>query len=668
MNRLYLLFAATIALSVACSSCATDGPGDKPTQSCTENSDCDPGFYCGDDDECAQDCDPSSADPGCADGETCDSLGRCVVEGECVIDDDCDDPPEESTCDGDALVGYSQVGTCDNENGETVCNYTETRTQCENGCFEGACSDDACAQVVCDNPPAAVCDDEMTLIEFSAMGTCSDGICDYMEVPTSCALGCMNGACEAGACEDEQCDMPPADECDNGTAITYADTGNCIDDEGTPICDYMPEYENCRYAPNGTCNNAACEGGDPQAGGILIREYMANPTGSFNDIAEWFEVVNVSGATVDLDGWKIQSGGVGSDEEHIITGPLTVDAGSTLLFARTDSVPFAYDYEYDGIALANNTDWLQLVNTSDEIVDYVFYESGAIIAGRSRKLDPSATQDVMANDDFANWCPSMGDEFTTSPSNYGTPGADNTACAADPCANFTCEAPRGFCVDGENKAVQYIDDNAMCQTSRFNNPYCDFDTMEVQCTDGAELCAFGACETIPDNVPAAGEVIITEFIPNPDGTDTDREWFEVYNTTGAEKSLFSVVFRNESGANPAEYQFFDPAITIGANEYLVFVRDTDETVNGGVVGGVEYSGGNLVNGASGADLLSLNTYDGTVIDAVPYDNPTDGSSFQLSSDSLDATANDDAANWCAATTSYGDGGNGSPGAANEACN
>jgi hypothetical protein len=598
MKRLYrFLSVASLSLVVAASGCGTDGPGEKGTQSCTEDADCDPGFYCGDDDECVQDCDPSSTEAQCADGETCNSLGRCVADGECTVDDDCDSPPEGTSCDGDTMVGYSQVGTCEDGDGGTVCEYSETRTQCENGCMDGSCVDDPCDEIVCDNPPAPICEDETTLIEFAQTGTCSGGICDYMEAPTSCALGCMNGQCMAGACENETCDMPPADECDGSTAVTYAATGNCIDDEGTPICDYMPEFENCAYTPGAECNNAMCEGGDPQSGELIIREYMANPSGSFNDLAEWFEVVNVSGGTVDLDGWTIESGGVGGDETHEIAGPLTVDDGGTLLFARTDSVPFDYDYDYEGISLANNSDWLALVNTDGDIVDYIFYEAGAVIGGRSRKLDPSATQDATANDDFANWCPSMGDEYDTAPPNYGTPGDDNTACAADPCTDYQCEAPQGFCIDGENTAVQYIDDNAMCETSRFNNPFCDFDTMEVECTDGAELCAFGVCETIPDNVPAAGEVIITEFIANPDGTDTDREWFEVYNTTGDEKSMFSVVFRNESGANPAEYQFFDPAITIGANEYLVFVRDTNEALNGGIVGGIEYSGGNLVNGA-----------------------------------------------------------------------
>lgn len=670
MSLIRLSYAVAIAATLlVASGCKTDDPTDK-TLSCTQDADCDPGSYCGADDKCTQDCDPASPDAACPTGESCDSNGRCVVSGECVSDDDCDTPPSEASCEGDTLVAYSEEGLCVAENDESSCEYTETRTQCENGCAGGFCLEDPCSAISCDAPPAPVCDtDDVTLITFSDPGTCSEGACEYGEVRQSCAVGCAGGECQTGTCETEMCDNPPADTCDGDTAVTYAPTGTCMDDNGTPLCDYMPLFETCTYlGPDATCSGAQCEGAAAQSGEILIREYMANPAGSFNDIAEWFEVVNTTGATIDLDGWTIRSGGVAGDEEHTIAGSVPVDAGAAAVMVRTDSVNFAFAYEYGGISLANNTDWLLLEDVDGNLVDYVFYEPGSILAGRSRKLDPVATQDVTANDDFANWCPSMTDEFLATPPNYGTPGADNTGCAADPCNGFTCEPPTGFCLDGENKAVQYGGANVMCEQSRFNNPFCDFETMEVQCTDGTELCALGDCQTLPSNLPGVGDVIISEFMPNPDGTDTDREWVEVYNTTGAELSLFSVVFRNESGANAAEYQFLDPALTVAANGYIVFARDIDPAVNGGVMNAFNYSGGNLVNGATGPGLLSLNLADGTVIDAAYYDNPSDGASYQLDVDTLDATSNDDAANWCAGVGSYGDGGEGTPGTANVSCN
>ncbi len=669
--------AAVIAMAFVSSGCKTDDPSDKVT-SCTQDLDCDPGFYCDDDDKCVQDCDPGAAEPGCAAGTSCDSFGRCVSSGECVVDEDCDSGPADATCDGSDIVGGSQVGTCDSGENGTVCNYAETRTTCENGCLGGECLPDACENVVCNAAPSPVCDgDGTTLITYSAAGTCLDGVCDYQETRMACAAGCNNARCLEGGCDGVTCDDPPADDCDGEVARRYGQAGTCVDNNGTPFCDYDLEFEDCLYT-FATCNNATCEGGVTEVGPLVIVEYMANPAGSFNDIGEWFEVVNTSNAAVELDGWTIRSAGTGNTpEEHVIAGLGPIDAGARMVFAYSDSVPFTPDYNYADVRLANNTDWIQLIDPNGGVSDHVYYEGGSILAGRSRKLSPAAPLDAASNNLFSNWCPSMGDEFATSPSNYGTPGGANTDCVADPCAGFTCEAPLGYCLDAENKAVQFVSNNTMCEVTRLNNPYCDYDTVEVQCTEGSQICAFGVCETIPPNVPQPGEVIFTEFMGNPDGSDTSREWFEIYNTTGGELSLFSVIFADSDSGNANDsFMFLDVNATVGAGQYLVFARDVDPSANGGVSGAFLYSGGHLKNNPDETQpfTLKLTQHDGTLIDESFYDNPVtitsslpSGRALQLDPGSLTAAGNDDGANFCFATVSYGDGGEGSPGAANEVC-
>ena len=169
------LFSIALLGLMLCAACGTDEPTDKTTN-CTQDVDCEAGFYCGDTNKCEQDCDPAAAEAGCAEGESCSTDGRCVVDGECVVDDDCDSPPVGLSCDGDSAVGHSQTGTCDIEAGVSVCNYSETRTPCENGCENGACLGDACEQMVCDSPPAPICEnDGITLYEYTAPGTCSAG-------------------------------------------------------------------------------------------------------------------------------------------------------------------------------------------------------------------------------------------------------------------------------------------------------------------------------------------------------------------------------------------------------------------------------------------------------------------------------------------------------------
>lgn len=684
MDVMKLAAFTLLVLLSACAGCATDDPTDK-TSSCTNDADCQAGFHCGADDKCVQQCDPSSATPQCAAGETCSSRGRCQVAGECLIDEDCDSPPSDATCDGITLVGYNQVGTCDDEGGETVCNYSETRTSCESGCLGGACIPDPCAELSCETPPSPVCAaDGMTLIQFSDPGLCFDGVCEYMETPASCALGCRGGACAAGSCDSVVCNMSPADKCDGDTAIVYGDTGMCIEINGSAVCDYDAQFDNCKYR-KAACANAVCGAPVVQVGGVLITEYMPNPVASFNDLGEWFEIANTSGADIDLNsGWMIRSEGTG--ESHTFVGAPTLAAGARMLLVFSSAVPFAYDYNYDKVRLANNTDWLEIVNPAGEIADYVFYEGGSILTGRSRKLDPSAPQDATANDDFGNWCPSMGDVYEAGPpSNYGTPGAVNTPCVADPCAGFACEKPDGFCNTRTNTAVQYVDQSVMCENTRFQNPFCNYDTNDVKCTDGTQLCAFGVCETIPSNLPTPGQLIITEAMPNPESFDADREWIEVYNTTAAPLAMFSMIFEdNELDTSNNEYQFLDITLSVPANGYLVFARNLNPAENGGITGAKLYSGAHLKNNPDPADAktppegmkLVLALRDGTVIDQAYYDNPVDeaagfpsGQSLQLDPDMLTSAGNDDRANWCFAPVSanYGQGGAGTPGAPNIQC-
>lgn len=664
------------------SACATDEPEGKAVDGeCESDEECSAGTYCGAAGECVQDCDPTSTDVQCDTGESCTADGRCVVLGECTDSGDCDSPPSTSTCDGDVRVGFEAIGECVDGGEGRVCDYSEERTPCDFGCSAGACNADPCDGVSCNAPPAATCDGD-TRVSFESQGICVDGGCDYVEERQECAAGCTNGVCNTSQCDSVTCDTPPADRCDEDTAVTYAATGSCDDSTGAAICNYAPIFEGCLYT-GASCDNAACVDPITQVGGVVIVEYMADPDDGFIDQNEWFEIVNVSGDSIDLTGWTIRSRGSQSDEVHVIEDnaetvvPDFAD-GDRLVFARrmgaTGSV--AVDYVYRDVSLANNTDWLQLENTAGEIVDYIYYEPGTIIEGRSRKLNPATTPTADANDDFAAWCPSLDDSesYTADPPNYGTPGAANSQCQVDPCADWTCERPEDFCLASDS-AIQYQQDTAQCEVTRFSNPRCDFMAMEVLCGSD-ELCASGVCEEIPANLPNQGDVIFTEIMGDPsEVSDANGEWFELYNTTGADVSLFSVVFEdNESGGRKDSYTILDPTAVVPAQGYIVFARNTDSAVNGGIVDAFEYTGSHLKNTVDPDTFkIRLALQDGTVI-AEPYYGPVGsgdkvptGASLQLDAGVLDAAGQSDPTNWCAATATYGDGDRGTPGMPNESC-
>ncbi len=663
-----------IALVLLVCACGTDAPNEKATTACTTDSDCSVGTYCGGANVCVSDCDSNIP---CSLGSSCTVNGRCSAEGSaCAVNDDCDAPPVGLSCDGDVLVGFGDLGNCDQTGAEPACVYSETRTPCELGCTATGCAADACESKLCDVAPSPRCGaDGMTRITYGANGACEgEGQCVHPEVADSCALGCVNGQCLQGACENISCNTPRVSKCDGNVAMSYAAVGTCDDTTGSPVCDYPLTFQHCGYV-NGTCEDAVCIDGITQVGGVVIVEIMPNPAGGSREADEWFEITNTSGADIDLTGWKIVSKGSGNNQEHVIaTNTLTpvpaFPAGSTLLLTATATAAGVAqsDYVYSGITLTNSTDWLALVNPNGEYVDYVFYETGAVVDGRSRKFNPAITASALENDNFGNWCPSLADPYTNGPDNFGTPGAANTACAVDACAEFTCVKPNDFCTDRAT-AVQFQANSAVCEESRFHNPYCNYQATDVTC-DAVEMCAMGTCEIIPSNLPTPGDVIFSEIMADPSKVgDTDGEWFELYNTTSSPLSLFSLEFKdNQTGSAADVYRIEDINATIPANGYLVFAKVQDSAVNGGVVGAFLFSGRHLVNSADPLVYnLSLALSDGTTIDTTYFGPASRGKSAQLSSTLLSAIGNDDAAAWCAATATYGLGDFGTPGATNIPC-
>ena len=165
---------------------------------------------------------------------------------------------------------------------------------------------------------------------------------------------------------------------------------------------------------------------------------------------------------------------------------------------------------------------------------------------------------------------------------------------------------------------------------------------------------------------AAGELVISELMPNPAAVDDSKgEWFEVYNATAGSVDLQGLSFYDD-GSN--SFTVADSTI-VAAGDYAVLGSDGDSGVNGGVSLDYEYGGSMALS--NGDDELYI-AYDGLVIDAVLYDTSkgwsvSSGASMSLDPMKLDAASNDLAASWCEASSSYGSGDLGTPGAANDAC-
>jgi len=163
-------------------------------------------------------------------------------------------------------------------------------------------------------------------------------------------------------------------------------------------------------------------------------------------------------------------------------------------------------------------------------------------------------------------------------------------------------------------------------------------------------------------VPAP-PLVINEIMQNPSAVgDSDGEWFEIYNPTGAAVDINDWTIRDDGIDN----HLIDNGgpLLVPAGGYVVLGNNADSGTNGGVTVDYSYGGGFFLS--NGADELILEDGGLTEVDRVEWDggptfpDPT-GASMSLRDPALD---NNVGANWCESVTPFGDGDLGTPGSAN----
>ncbi len=180
---------------------------------------------------------------------------------------------------------------------------------------------------------------------------------------------------------------------------------------------------------------------------------------------------------------------------------------------------------------------------------------------------------------------------------------------------------------------------------------------------GTPGVANGTCQMTTCSSP--GDLVITEIMANPDSIgDTSGEYFEVYNTTGADIDMLGYTVRD----NGTESFVVSSSLIVPAGGYAVLGRNGDAMTNGGVTVDYEYSGLSLANG----DDEVVIECDLMVIDEVIYvigtTFPTGaGASMSLDPNFLNTMDNDNGANWCLSTSALASGDTGTPGAINDTC-
>jgi uncharacterized repeat protein (TIGR01451 family)/predicted ribosomally synthesized peptide with SipW-like signal peptide len=150
----------------------------------------------------------------------------------------------------------------------------------------------------------------------------------------------------------------------------------------------------------------------PDAGKIMINEFLPNPNGSDNAHkpgGEWVELYNAGGSSVDVDGWKIYDN---NDSHYVMITPANTDSGSTLI------APLGFLVVYrngDSDFALNNEggDSVRLYDgpiSSSVLIDFYVYTTDA----------PSGKSYARIPDGSTNWVDPL-----------PTPGEENSLVGAD---------------------------------------------------------------------------------------------------------------------------------------------------------------------------------------------------------------------------------------------
>jgi len=172
----------------------------------------------------------------------------------------------------------------------------------------------------------------------------------------------------------------------------------------------------------------------------------------------------------------------------------------------------------------------------------------------------------------------------------------------------------------------------------------------------------------PAGALAYGDLLITEVMYDPSAlTDTEGEWFEIYNNSGRTLDLENLIL-DRDGTNSHTIGVPDE---LQAGEYLVLMRTESAT---DATDGYTY-GSSITLSNSGAVLSIFNeetdSGPGSLIFSLDYGAAAfpggSGASISLDPGHLNATDATSGSHWCVSTTIFSTGDAGTPGQPNDNC-
>ncbi|MFT5684921.1 MAG: hypothetical protein ACI8RZ_005866, partial [Myxococcota bacterium] len=343
--------------------------------------------------------------------------------------------------------------------------------------------------------------------------------------------------------------------------------------------------------------------GDLSAGDLIVTEIMSNPAAVSFYRGQWFEIYNNSGAEVDLEDLVVTGSG---SESFTVSSSVTVASGGYAVFAlRSNSA----------------------VNGGLPSVDVVFSRSDFLL---------SAGTDTVT----------LGYDGTT----FDTLTYDNGATFPDPIGASMSLSPDNLDATDNNTGGNW------CEPA---STYGDGDY-------GTPGSANDACPVDLSNL-SAGDLLVSEVMDTPAAVAGFRgEWLEVYNNS----SIFVDLNGLQVSDSGSDIFVVSGSVPLRPGEYAVFATRSSSALNGGLPA-VDYRytyNTEMALDTTDEIIISYGTVDFDSIAWNTTDYPaTSGVSKNLGTPYFSELDNDDAASWCDATTTYGDGDYGTPSGENSDC-
>lgn len=404
-------------------------------------------------------------------------------------------------------------------------------------------------------------------------------------------------------------------------------------------------------------------------GDIVITEIMIDPNSSNEQDREWFEVYNTTSAPIDMNGWTIGDNS-SSSRDHVITSatPVIVPANSYAVFVYNDDIA-----ENAGIT---NAIYAYGAGTGNSNSGFPTWNNESTYSG----TPPNST-----TADGPELFDTMGTLIDEIEYGFGYSGLNAWPAQGAPAAASYQLNANTLDSSSNDVAANW----AQAQTTAI---YGNYNGSDYTGTPGAANFGFNS------GVLAPGDVLITELMIDPNGSEGNTEWFEIYNNTDNPIDFQNWVIGDVSSGSNATH-LITTSVIISPHSYGLFAASAVPADNGGLPA-VDYAYG-FNSPATQSNYLRLNnessfndgnisddeqdgvfliTPSGLEIDRVAYDygfssNPIgfptvpldDGASIELGFSFFDASLNDTPQAWEYAVAPYGTVSNsfGTPGAPND---